>query len=70
MIRVSQKIESSKTRNLVFDILKYVAAFFVVTIHFPIYPNITAFARFAVPCFFILNGYFLYNKTKLAGGGF
>ena len=68
---MKNNVNNKNQRNIILDIFKYISAFFIVSIHFQVIPNLTAFSRFAVPCFFILNGYFLCNKPpETAGGGF
>lgn len=56
----------SKERNYIFDALKFVCAFFVVTFHaHPSYREIIKpFLRCAVPLFFMISGYFLYTNEK------
>lgn len=59
-----------KKRNQVVDIFKLFASFFVVFLHFPfgrmIGDAIFATARFAVPFFFIVSGYFYSKADKSA----
>ena len=56
-----------KQRNITLDILKLIAAYFVVFIHIPFYGEfgniISALARFAVPIFFMTSGYYCYGQT-------
>ena len=59
-----------KKRNITVDIMKLIASFFVVTLHFP-FPNLFgqiffAVARFAVPFFFMISGYFYAKSDKAA----
>lgn len=63
-------------RNHSFDILKLLLALLVVFIHIPVpwRDSILPLTRYAVPCFFMISGYFLYNsdmekmKKKLRKG--
>ena len=54
-------------RNNTLDILKLFASFMVVFIHVPFHGKIgvavSALARFAVPLFFLISGYYSYNIT-------
>lgn len=57
-------------RNNSLDALKFVAAIFVVFIHFPLFTGewhglIQRFAFFAVPVFFMCSGFFCYGKTDV-----
>lgn len=65
-------MESNGNRNHTLDVIKLIAAFFVVFIHVPFYgvvgEVVTLLARFAVPVFFMTSGFFCYendNKTIL-----
>lgn len=65
--------EERKYRNYSLDLLKLIAAFMIVCIHFKSYGKIgeviTIFARFAVPVFFMISGYYAYNDdTKKIKG--
>lgn len=55
-----------KNRNVTLDILKLIASYMVVFIHFLLYGEagyvVNALARFAVPVFFMTSGYFSYNN--------
>jgi len=59
-------IESKKISISSLYVLKAICAFLVVVIHFPMkygyyfYPIV----RIAVPCFFMISGYFLYNDNR------
>lgn len=59
-----------KKRNQVVDMIKLFAAFFVVFLHFPFEGRfgdaIFAAARFAVPFFFMVSGYFYAKPDKTA----
>ena len=53
-------------RNYYLDIVKFIASFFVVCIHIPLFGGrfgiaVNAIARFAVPTFFAISGYFSLN---------
>ncbi len=57
----------SKKRNVCLDLLKLLAAYFVVLIHFP-FPGsfgdtLLDLGRFAVPLFFLVSGYYAYTGT-------
>lgn len=57
----------NQNRNVTLDLLKLVAAYFVVLIHFP-FPDpiggiIRDIARFSVPLFFLVSGYYAYTNT-------
>lgn len=62
---------SSKTRNISLDLVKVIASFSVVCIHYMFSGEvgviIKAVARFAVPFFFVISGFFAYydNSTKM-----
>ncbi len=63
----------ARTRNHNIDILKLLCAFLVVIIHTPIFAKVEIFrpiARCAVPCFFIISGFFIFNpdKEKMSAG--
>ena len=56
-----------KKRNQIVDVFKIVSAIFVVFLHFP-FPGylgkaVFSIARFAVPFFFIVSGYY-YSKSN------
>jgi len=58
----------NKIRNDVLDLLKWVASFFIVCIHFK-FPGkvgelVTILARFAVPVFFMISGYYAYRDDR------
>lgn len=54
-------------RNITLDLLKLLASYMVVFIHFNFYGNfgivVDAIARFAVPLFFMSSGFFCYNNS-------
>lgn len=54
-------------RNYSIDLLKFICAVLVVFLHTPcIYHKfINPITRCAVPCFFIISGYLLYNKNGI-----
>ena len=55
-------------RNKSIDIFRAVAAFFIITVHVT-FAGTTVFvpvARYAVPFFFILSGYFVFSKDVLS----
>ncbi len=52
-------MKDTKTRNLTFDLIKFLCAFFVCAIHFSPCENMVVFSRIAVPIFFIIDGYFI-----------
>ena len=69
-IQMKTNENNKSQRNILLDIFKYILAFFIISIHFQVIPNLVAFSRFAVPCFFILSGFFLCKKNpENAGGG-
>lgn len=62
-----------KEREITLDYFKLVMSFLVITIHLCSYNDLQEFVktgglltlnRIAVPCFFLLNGYFLQDKLK------
>jgi len=60
-----QTVEKRTGRNEMLECLRMVAMFFVVCIHFP-FPGkfgatVSALARFAVPMFFAISGYFSFH---------
>ncbi len=61
-------MEKLNSRNNALDVFKAIAAIFVVFIHcrFPgVFGDcVVAIARFAVPLFFMVSGYFLYNDSR------
>ena len=60
-------MEVQKSRNQTLDILKLIASFMVVCIHYMFYGTageiVKAISRFAVPFFFAISGYFAYGNT-------
>ncbi len=54
-------------RNYSIDILKFICAVLVITIHteWNYQQAILPFAKCAVPCFFIISGYLLFDKTSI-----
>ncbi len=58
-------VKSSSNRNSTLDIIKIIAAFFVVFIHAPFSGDfgilVKSFGGFAVPLFFIISGYYSYR---------
>lgn len=57
-------------RNRTFDLFKWVAALFVLLLHVP-FPGdvggtVRMFARWAVPFFFMVSGYFTYGASHAA----
>ena len=70
VINGSRGVRSS--RNQTIDIIKLIAAFFVILLHFPL-PGMTGqcavrLSNFAVPFFFMCSGYFCYgsyNKSRI-----
>jgi len=65
---VAEKSNTSiKQRNYSLDIFKLIASFFVIIIHctsgFPNHDYLVATARFAVPVFFIISGWYSYNAV-------
>ena len=59
-----------KTRNTSIDAMRFVCAFFVVCQHVQFYPAglsqyISAFVRMAVPFFFLISGYHLYENCNI-----
>ena len=56
-----------KSRNMSLDVLKYIASYFVIFIHFMFSgvagDIVEALSRFAVPVFFMVSGYFAYNNS-------
>lgn len=67
MIKSSQRmlIKLENKKNYTLEILKLFAAYMVVFIHIPFYGEfgniIDALARFAVPLFFLISGFYSYN---------
>ena len=60
-------ISKEKNRNMSLDVLKLIASYVVVFIHFK-FSGLTgdivdALARFAVPVFFMVSGYFAYSNS-------
>lgn len=60
-------ISKEKSRNMSLDVLKLIASYVVVFIHFK-FSGLTgdivdALARFAVPVFFMISGYFAYSNS-------
>ena len=60
-------VSKEKNRNMSLDVLKLMASYVVVFIHFK-FSGLTgdivdALARFAVPVFFMVSGYFAYNNS-------
>ena len=57
-----------KQRNYSLDLLKFISSFLIVCIHFKISGKtgelITIIARFAVPVFFMVSGYYSYNDDE------
>ena len=47
-------------------ILKFVAACLIIIIHVPTIKILLPISRLAVPCFFMVSGYFLYDQDHLA----
>ena len=65
-----QKTARKKTRNPAIEICRLIASFFVVFIHYG-FPGefgevINCLARFAVPFFFVVSGYFVYHADAFA----
>ena len=60
-------VSKEKSRNMSLDVLKLIASYFVVFIHFTfsgLTGNIVdALSRFAVPVFFMVSGYFAYGNS-------
>ena len=60
-------VSKEKNRNMSLDVLKFIASYFVIFIHFTfsgLTGNIVdALSRFAVPVFFMVSGYFAYNNS-------
>lgn len=58
-----------KQRNYSLDLLKFISSFMIVCIHINFQDKIGNFfivlARFAVPVFFIISGYFSYNNSLI-----
>ena len=46
-------------------ILKFFAACLIVLIHVPTIKYLLPISRLAVPCFFMISGYFLYDQDHL-----
>lgn len=57
--------DNKRRRNYSLDLLKFIASFFVVCIHFKFFGKageyVTVAARFAVPMFFMISGYYCFN---------
>lgn len=62
-----------KERNITLDYFKLIMSFLVITVHLSSYKDLQEFIkiggllslnRIAVPCFFLLNGYFLQKRIK------
>ena len=58
-------------RNRTFDLFKWAAALFVLLLHVP-FPGdvggtVRMFARWAVPFFFMVSGYFTYGAVQRRG---
>lgn len=54
-----------------FDVIKFIASFFVICIHIPLVGGkfaiaVNAFARFAVPTFFAISGFYAYQADAKA----
>ena len=62
------KLNMKKQRNYSLDLLKFISSFLIVCIHFKISGKtgelITIIARFAVPVFFMVSGYYSYNDDE------
>lgn len=63
-------MSSDRQRNGLLDQNKLIAAFFVILLHSP-FPGIVgeafeSLARFAVPFFFMVSGYYVYDKPRKA----
>ena len=60
-------ISKEKSRNMSLDVLKLIASYFVVFIHIKFSglagDIVEALARFAVPVFFMVSGYFAYSNS-------
>lgn len=60
-------LSKNQNRNTTLDLLKLIAAFCVVFVHYKFYGKVgtvvDALSRFAVPLFFITSGYYSYNNT-------
>ena len=59
-------------RNRTFDLFKWAAALFVLLLHVP-FPGdvggtVRMFARWAVPFFFMVSGYFTYGAVQRPAG--
>ena len=63
-------MEKLENRNDVLDLVKFIASFFIVCIHFKFRGSlgewVTVLARFAVPIFFLVSGYFSYRDDRAA----
>ena len=46
-------------------ILKFIAACLIIIIHVPTIKILLPISRLAVPCFFMISGYFLYDQDYL-----
>ena len=59
---------NTKHRNHSLDFLKFIASFLIVCIHFKVFGQtgnlISVIARFAVPVFFMISGYYAYNDDE------
>lgn len=63
--KMGASLKSAKVYDGKFDILKFVLSFFVVAIHTSLFPMVLfPWLRCAVPLFFIMTGYFLFEKLK------
>ena len=64
---MEKRLQKSLNRNVTLDVVKLIAAYFVVFIHNKFYGEfglaIDSIARFAVPLFFISSGYFCFNNS-------
>ena len=63
----SVNVSKEKNRNMSLDVLKFIASYFVIFIHFT-FSGLTgsivdALSRFAVPVFFMVSGYFAYSNS-------
>ena len=57
-IQMKTNENNKSQRNILLDIFKYILAFFIISIHFQVIPNLVVFLIFVVPFFFILSDYF------------
>ena len=62
-------IDNIKQRNYSLDLLKFIASFFIVCIHFKVFGEVGDFivvlSRFAVPVFFMISGYYSFNDDTV-----